>query len=299
MPYGIGIGQPVSDEIRRIVRKQLKLAIVDLAATDAPSDGTVHDARRHIKKARAALRLCRAALRPSYRQANRRLRHASRLLAPVADGEAVVRAFTALAAAHAAELPAAATDAVRRYLAERQAANNRRAARHHVLRRVVEALGKERGRARHYAMRGDDYPLLAPGFERTIRRSRAAMARAFACQTARHYHDWRRRVKDHWLQTRLLNGRCDNRLSGDAQRLDELDALLGNCHDLALLAAILVEGVPLTRAHAATCLRVIRRTQWQQRRAASVLGAAVYGDTATEAVNRAARAWRPMPALVA
>ncbi len=293
MPYCIAIERPVAEEMRRIVRKQLRLAITELSAAAAPSDGTVHDARRHIKKARAALRLCRDAVRPSYRSSNRRLRRATRLLAPIADGEAVVRAFAALAAQHAAALPRAAVAAMQRYLEDRQAAIDRHAARHRVLRRVVVKLKRERDEARRYPLDGDEYDLLAPGFERTLRRSRAAMTRAIVCETAGHYHDWRRRVKDHWLQVRLLSVRCGGRLSADAQQLDQLDALLGSCHDLALLTGIVRDAAPLSRAHAAACLRVIRREQWAQRRRAVALGHAVYDEPSSASVDRAARAWRP------
>jgi hypothetical protein len=227
------------------------------------------------------------------------LRCATRLLAPIADGEAVVRTFAMLTEQHTPEFPQAAVDVLRQFLMDRQAAVNRHAARHHVLRRVVDRLEKERHQAQHYVIDGEDYPLLAPGFERTIRRSRKAMNRAVVSGTADHYHDWRRRVKDHWLQTRLLNARCHGHLTADAQRLDQLDALLGASHDLALLAAIIRDGVPLTRAHATVCLRVIRREQWAQRHAAMALGRAVYDEAAVDAVDRAARAWRRTLTIVA
>lgn len=296
MSYSIRPDQPVSDEIRRIVRKQLKLAIAELTTSTTPSDGVVHEARRHIKKARAALRLLRGPLRPAYRSSNRRLRRATRLLAPVADGEAVVRTFVALASQYSHELPPDAVETARRYLEDRQAAIDRRTTQRHVLQRVVGRIEKERDVARRYALgaqEDDGYRLLAPGFERTIRRSRAAMARAMRRETADHYHDWRRRVKDHWLQARLLNGRCDGRLAADAKRLDELDGVLGRCHDLALLAAILQAGARLTRAHAAVCLRVIRREQWTQRHAAVALGVLFYDRCDAVLLDRASSAWRP------
>lgn len=299
MAFGLGSGRPVADEIRRIAGKQLKLAIGELNGAAAPNDGTVHEARRHIKKARATLRLCRDALRPSYRSSNRRLRRATRLLAPIADGEAVIRTFDAVATEHAVELPAAVVARVRRCLHERQATIDQSAERHHVLERVVDRLQRERDEMRQRAIPGDDYRLLAPGFERTIRRSQSAMTRAMTRSTADHYHAWRRRVKDHWLQTRLLNQRCDGHLAADAQRLDRLDALLGRCHDLTLLASFIQKGVPLTRAHAAACLRVIGREQWAARHAAVDLGHVMYDEPARITANRAAHAWHPSQAGVA
>ena len=92
MPYVFRQGRSVESEVRRIADKQLTLAIAQMRNTgDRQSDEAVHEARRHVKKVRALLRLIRPGIGGLYRSSNKRLRKVSRLLAPIADGEAVVR----------------------------------------------------------------------------------------------------------------------------------------------------------------------------------------------------------------
>ena len=91
MGYRLHPGRPIQDEVRRIADRQLEEAIAGLRTVGDPeSDDDVHAARRHIKKIRALLRLVRPALGDRYDSVNRRLRTVNRLLAPVADGQAVV-----------------------------------------------------------------------------------------------------------------------------------------------------------------------------------------------------------------
>lgn len=106
------------------------------------------------------------------------------------------------------------------------------------------------------------------------------------------YHTWRQRVKDHWLQTRLLQGRCGDRRLANERRLEELDGVLGACHNCAILRdAVRSDSTP-ARADLARCLRLVRRYEHSLRRAARQLGAEVYHDTPTRYVKRVRRLWR-------
>ncbi len=291
MSYRLKPARPAADELRRVVRKQLDLAATELTlAGRRPDPQSVHEARRHIKKARAALRLVSATRKVAKR--SRKLRRAARLLAPIADAEAVQRAFDELCRTGAAAVAPSAADAIRRHLTDALAVVDRRAADGQTLERVGRRLQKERRRANRLSLDGDEFALVAPGFERTVRRSGCAMKRALANPTASHYHAWRRRAKDHWLQVRLLDARCQGRLAREAERLAQLDVALGACHDLGMLAARLEEGLTLARPDLAAVLRLIRREQQRRRHEAAALGAVIYGETPREATERAGRAWR-------
>ena len=94
MAYRFKPGRPIDSEVRRIVDKQFDLALDMMRGVGSRTrDKTTHRSRRHIKKARALIRLVRPLLGDWYRPANRRLRAASRLLAPIADGESIVDAL--------------------------------------------------------------------------------------------------------------------------------------------------------------------------------------------------------------
>lgn len=291
MSYRLKPERPAAEELRRVVRKQLDLAATELTpAGRRPDPQAVHEARRHIRKARAALRLVSATRKATKR--SRKLRRAARLLGPIADAEAVLRAFDELCRTGAAAWPPSAADAIRRHLTHALAVVDRRAADEQTLERVVRRLQKERLRANRLSLHGEEFALVAPGFERTVRRSGRAMKRALAKPSASSYHVWRRRAKDHWLQVRLLDARCHGRLDRDAERLAQLDVALGAYHDLGLLAARLGEGLTLARPDLAALLRLIRREQRSRRHEAAELGALIYRETPQATAERAGQAWR-------
>ena len=71
--------RPLAKQLRRLVRKELDAAIDGLDVGHA-SAIRVHDVRKHIKKARAIVKLLRGPLGKSYARQNERLRAAGRRL---------------------------------------------------------------------------------------------------------------------------------------------------------------------------------------------------------------------------
>jgi hypothetical protein len=69
---------------------------------------------------------------------------------------------------------------------------------------------------------------------RGYRRARKAMVRVQRNPEDAGFHAWRRRVKDHWYQVRLLEG-LTPAAHARARRLKRLETLLGNDHNLVLL----------------------------------------------------------------
>jgi hypothetical protein len=118
------------------------------------------------------------------------------------------------------------------------------------------------------------------------------MAKAVANARSEDYHTWRQRVKDHWLQIRLLQERCGNRLAAYERRLEELDGFLGECHNCGILRDAVRSDSTLSRTDAARCIRIVRRYQRALRGAARQLGAKIYHETPTKYVARVRRLWR-------
>jgi hypothetical protein len=281
------------DEVRRIAARQLEYAIDGLTATgDVAQDGTVHGARRHIKKVRALTRLVRPAMGARYRGVNHRLRAANRLLAPIADAQASVATLTRVTARDSRALPADAVATLRDWLMRRESIAYEEGALSDVFETVAAVLRAERDAVPDWRLSETGFRAIAGGLERTVRASRRTMARAIASSRSQDYHRWRQRVKDHWLQIRLIQARCGDGLALDERRLDALDGYLGECHNCAILREVLASGATLDRSDAARCLRAVRRYERAVRRHARRLGTAIYSETVSDFLTRVRRLWR-------
>lgn len=293
MGYRLDPRSSIKRDTARIAEHQLALAAAALAGgNDVESDGAVHSARRRVKKVRALIRLVRPALGRRYRTLNRRLRAVNRLLAPVADTHAALETLERLARRHGDELPRDVFAELHQSLVRRASMARERTILNRALEAAIARLRRERDDVSRWTLRKTGFRAIAGGLERTLRQSRRAMAQAAASGRSDDYHTWRQRVKDHWLQTRLLQGRCGDRRLADERRLEELDGVLGECHNCAILRdAVRSDSTP-ARADLARCLRLVRRYEHSLRRAARQLGAKVYRDTPTRYVKRVRRLWR-------
>jgi CHAD domain-containing protein len=286
-------GRAVSSEIRRIVLKQLDLATSELKAIGDPeSDEAIHDARRRVKKIRAVIRLVRPVLDKTYCAVDPDLRRVSRLLAPVADGQGVIDTLNQLAQRYRKTLPRRTVAALRSDLIRREKRIDREAEAGHVLQIASRMLRAHRGELRRWRLAAEGFRAVAPGLKASVRRARNAMIAAWMHPTASHHHSWRRHVKNHWFHVRLLEGRCGNRLMPLQRRLEALDGVLGEYHNLVLLREVLIVDTALSRREAARCLRVVARYQRALRRHAQTLGMRIYGEKPRQFVRRVKRLWR-------
>jgi CHAD domain-containing protein len=290
--YSLKGGRPVGDEVRRLIDKQLTLARACLERIgDSRSAHEIHEARRHVKKVRALIRLVRPALGNDYGPMNRRLRAVSGLLAPVGDGEAAVDSFARLVRTFP-ELSEQTAAVIRAELLRREARAGRKANIGRVPLVACRLLRKEEARAQSWTGGLGGPRTLWRGLERTARRARRAMARAAAHPTTENYHTWRRRVKEHWLQVRVVQQRCGNRLAGYEQRLEALDGMLGEHHNCALLIEVLLDPGLVSPREAAHVVRRLRRVQMDLRRRALAAGAPIYKEKPGEFVTRVKRLWK-------
>ena len=88
MSYQLRNDDALADSIRRICRAQITRAIEIASGTRQTEDTPVHEIRKHLKKARAALRLVRKEIgRTLFRQQDHWLRDVGRLVSEVRDAE--------------------------------------------------------------------------------------------------------------------------------------------------------------------------------------------------------------------
>src|SRR5687768_3805004 len=240
MAYRLKPGRAIGSEVQRIAEKQLELALAAMQGVGSPvRDKSTHRARRHVKKVRALVRLFQPSLGDSCRPATRRLRAVSRLLAPIADGEAVVDTIVRIRRKYPDEFPRPTFEAVHAGLMQLEFRADRKARFDRVLETATRLLSLEQKRIRLWRLNASGFRAVAPGLERSVRRARRAMALALEQPTDEHYHVWRQRVKTLWLQVRVLQARCGGRLAREEAQLERLDGCLGEYHNCILLAEVL------------------------------------------------------------
>jgi CHAD domain-containing protein len=285
--------ETVSSEIQRIVLRQLEVATSELTSIGDPeSDEAIHDARRRIKKIRAVIRLVRPVLDNSSRPVESDLRRVNRMLAPVADGQGVIATLDELARRYSKVLPRKTVATLRSDLIARERRIDSAAEAAHVLQRATATLRAERRRVKRWRLKVDGFRAIAPGLKESVRRARNAMLAAWIHPSAAQFHAWRRHVKEHWFHVRLLEGRCGDHLMRDQRRLEALDGVLGEYHNLVLLRDVLLTDSSLSRKQFRECLQVIVRYQRTLRLHAQLLGARIYCEKPRRFVRRVRRLWR-------
>src|SRR5262249_43178245 len=88
MSYQLRHSQTLGDNLGRICREQIEGAIAVVKGEKESRDTPVHETRKHLKKARAALRLVRKEIgRGLFREQDRCLRGVARLTSEIRDAE--------------------------------------------------------------------------------------------------------------------------------------------------------------------------------------------------------------------
>ena len=273
MAYRLKRGRPVAKELAGIVHKELERAIDGIARPEDP-DEAVRDARTRLKKVRAVVHLLRSVLGSDYRRHNTRLRAIGHRLSAPRDAEAAIEIIAAVRKHYPRLVTAAIADDVRRGLAPQARGAESRLQSAPVLRDLRRAAESLPHRVRKVADRSAIRAGLRQGYER----ARQAMLSVEAMPGDPGFHAWRRRVKDHWYQVRLLEGVRPRTLLR-ARQLKRLETWLGDDHNLVVLRATLLHTPSAFGDERATAivLGCIAKYQATLRKRALKLGRRLFG----------------------
>lgn len=234
--------------VRRIAADELESALDALARPDAGDARAIHGLRKRIKKLRGLLRLVQPRF-DGFAAENAALRDAGRLISALRDAEVRLATFARLAPAVDPGPRAAMAEALEAARAEAAAADGAAA-----LDALRAALAGVRARLPDWRIGGKGFDALAEGLERTWARAQAAMAAAEAERAgafhAEPFHEWRKRVKAHWYQARLLAPIWPEMMAPHIKAADDLGEALGIHNDIAVLVDWLAAH-PVAAAHPA------------------------------------------------
>ena len=232
-------GEPLSAGLRRMALGQLDLAIELLSDyANTPNERTIHETRKALKRLRALLRLLREELgERRFAHEYGILRDAARRLAGARDAQVMVNTFDALLQRHPRKLARRRSLIELRQLlvVERAAATQLALGEETTRAEVLYELTHLRARAQLWSL--PERPSIAvveSDLRRLYRQGRRRHRYAARGKGGAHaLHQWRKRVKDLRYAAEMLG------LRPLARRADRLGELLGEEHDLALLAALL------------------------------------------------------------
>jgi CHAD domain-containing protein len=233
MPFQIEIGRPVGAELQRAIGAQLDEARGLLVEGAADLHGAIHDARRAIRRARAALLLLRPLLGARYDEAIASCREAGRMLSPIRDAQSVIEAAQRMADGDAPLLGPEECARLRAALSRQRDRHARGAG--PVLRVAARLLERSRHDLGQWTDAADEAALWT-GLRFGYKRARQALRRAIDEPTDDNLHTCRQRVRAHWLQLELLRDAWRPVLGAQAGEARRLSQLLGQERDTQLLA---------------------------------------------------------------
>jgi CHAD domain-containing protein len=244
--------EPGTESVRRIVRHEAKKAIEHLSPRGQPKDVAVHDARKGIKRARAALRLVRKPLgEKRYHRENEELRDAAQPLSAVRDAKILVEAFDRLVGS-SPRRAVPGLDRVRDLLVRHQLRARRQLlGRKKALEPTRSALRSVRRRASRWPLEQRSWPSLGAGVDRVYRAGRKQLAIARRRPSDMNLHELRKQAKYLWQQLEILEPIAPRTIRPLVRHAHALSDRLGEDHDLAVLR----ERLSRSSAHAPRAAR--------------------------------------------
>jgi CHAD domain-containing protein len=189
-----------------------------------------------MKKLRALLRLVRSELGEDVRRReNECFRDAGRELSSLRDATVLIETLDELAERDPERVPPDVYGGLRQALEARSRGDGAGAA-EGAKRAAIATLESARGRVEDWPLERDGFAALAPGLERVYAQGRRRMRAAERGPSAENLHEWRKRVKDHWYHLTLLHCAWPELLEPAGDAAHDLSELLGDDHDLAVLA---------------------------------------------------------------
>ncbi len=101
--------------------------------------------------------------------------------------------------------------------------------------RIAAELDSAGKKVKRWPLKTDGFAAIEPGLKLTFRDGRDAFDKTQTEPRPENYHQWRKRVKDHWYHIRLLEDLWTEVLQAYEKSLKELETWLGEDHNLVVL----------------------------------------------------------------
>ena len=234
MSYELRHDETLGDNLCRICRKQIEGAVAVAKGETKTDDTPVHEMRKHLKKARGALRLVRKEIgRGMYRTQNHALRDVARLTSEIRDAE--VRLQTVRELQEVTKRDGHGTYGNLEVMLTLEL-ENFMAAFTEWQTQAVPLLEQAASAVDCWTLDQFSCKQLCCAVQASYRRGCRALGTATADPTTENFHQFRTRAKTLWYQLRILRPVNPVVLKTLSDDLHSLGDLLGRAHDLSFLA---------------------------------------------------------------
>jgi CHAD domain-containing protein len=233
MSFELREDETVGDGIRRISCKQIEGALKASTSHRNGKGSPVHETRKHLKKARAALRLASAEVRRDrFQREDRSLRNVGRLISEIRDAEVRLQTVKQLRELlhesknrnfrETEELLAFELDSFLAAFSDWQ-------------QEAKTKLARTRDRIAEWPVSDLGCDQICRVVQRSYKCGRQALTAAIKKPKAKNFHEFRKRAKELWYQLRILRRLHPLVLNELSDELKTIGEHLGHAHDLAFL----------------------------------------------------------------
>lgn len=257
------------------------------------TDADIHEARKHLKKVRAALRLLRDAIgETTYRRENIALRDIARPLGVARDRKVLIATLDDLVERYAPATRRLQLNQFRRVL-RKEYSMARQAITATSINKQRKALREVSSRVNRWRMQGKEWQVIGGGLERSYRHGRKAMKVAARTRADEDLHDWRKQVNYLWHQLQILEPVWPALLGELVGQTHKLANHLGDDHDLAVLREKIAGHTDtFENEDAEALIAVLDRRRKQLQKKAIQLGARIYEEKPQRFASRIGSYWR-------
>lgn len=232
MSYELCQDETLGVNLRRIMRKQIELAIEITKNNRETEDTPVHETRKHLKKARAALRLVAKEIgRAAFCEVDRPLRDVGRSIAQIRDAEARLETVRQVQSRnggkrfrHLENVLALEMESFVAAFTEWQV-------------EATPQLEKACAAVDDWALDNFKSAALARAVQKTYKNARQKLAKASDSASAENFHEFRSAAKVLDYQMRILRPTNPVVIRNLINELDCVASVLGRAHDLNFLGA--------------------------------------------------------------
>jgi CHAD domain-containing protein len=253
-------------QCRDIFVRQLGCAVDELGGRKP----NIHGARKQLKRARATLRLLRAAIGDElYRRENVAARDAARPLSSSRDDEVMNDVLKGLAERFGTTISPVNTRPVAQAVSAKQLSS------------IKAELRIAMTSAKAWRPDAEGWDSIGQGLHSTYRRGRRALRRARKDRAIDDLHEWRKQTKYLWHQLQIFAPIAAGPIGELADEFHHLADYLGDEHDLAVLRP----RVP------ASATELVDRCREELQDKAFALGERLYADKSNMFVQRLEEHW--------